>query len=221
MMHVDHWLNTLLGHLQDVLGSRLIYVGLGGSYARGEATDSSDIDVNTVLDTVSTDDLMCYRSIVRSMPKSELACGFIAGIDEIKAWPTHELFQFLCGTKTLQGSLNGIVSFPSDNDIRLHIRITASTIYHLASHTLIYGNDLAQEVLMLKEAYKSAFFALQELVYLKTHKFVATRRDLLLCLDGLDHTVLQTAFHWNSQDMQCDNKLNIYTVDKTNSVSYT
>jgi len=201
-MHVDHWLSALLERLQDAFGSRLVYVGLGGSYARGEATDASDIDVNTVLDTVSTNDLMCYRSIVRAMPKSELACGFIAGTDEIKAWPAHELFQFFCGTKTLLGSLDGIVGFPSDNDIRLHIRITASTIYHMASHTLIYGGDLEQEALMLKEAYKSAFFVLQEIIYLQTHNFIATRRELLPLLDGLDHAVLQTTVDWDTLIIQ-------------------
>lgn len=201
-MTVEEYLCLLLKRLKEAFNSRIVYAALSGSHARGEATGSSDIDVNTILDSASVDDLLRYRNIIKSMPQSHLACGFIAGVDEIKAWPKHELFQFLYGNKVLTGSLDGIVSFPTDDDIQLHIRITASAVYHMASHALIYSGDLSQETLSLKNAYKSTFFVLQELVYLQKRKYIPKRCNLLSHVSGLDLKVLQTAVNWDSLDIQ-------------------
>ena len=57
----------LLPQLQQAFGARLCYLGLQGSYRRGEATESSDIDVVVLLESVGLDDLDTYRSIVRAM----------------------------------------------------------------------------------------------------------------------------------------------------------
>ena len=59
-----------------------MFIGYQGSYARQEATDRSDVDMVVILDKLSTDDLKLYRSIVKSMPFSEKACGFICGLPE-------------------------------------------------------------------------------------------------------------------------------------------
>ena len=39
------WMNEFLGTLNEVFGDRVWFVGLQGSYGRGEATEASDIDV--------------------------------------------------------------------------------------------------------------------------------------------------------------------------------
>jgi len=69
--HVESWLAELTGRIRGVFGARLIYVGHTGSYARGEAKETSDIDVNVVLDELRMEDLKMYRKIIQSMPNSE------------------------------------------------------------------------------------------------------------------------------------------------------
>ena len=50
MFNADDYLARLTGLLTEAFGSRLIYVGLQGSYLRGEAGPDSDIDAMVVLD---------------------------------------------------------------------------------------------------------------------------------------------------------------------------
>ena len=57
MIHVESYLSQLIEKMQQQFGSRLLYVGLQGSYLRGEATDNSDLDVMIVLDGLALSDL--------------------------------------------------------------------------------------------------------------------------------------------------------------------
>ena len=50
MIDTTVWLKELLAALDETFDSRVWFVGLQGSYARGEATDSSDLDVVVILD---------------------------------------------------------------------------------------------------------------------------------------------------------------------------
>ena len=45
MFDINNWLNIVLEKLQEKFAENLLFVGLQGSYNRGEATDSSDIDL--------------------------------------------------------------------------------------------------------------------------------------------------------------------------------
>ena len=196
-LHVESWLAELTGRIRGVFGARLIYIGHTGSYARGEAKATSDIDVNVVLDELHMGDLRMYRKIIQSMPNSEKACGFIGGKAEMIAWPKHELFQFLVGSHTLYGTLDGIVDLPDDADIAEHIRITASAIYHEACHRYIYGADFAEEAEQLATAFKAAFFVMQEQVYLLERDYVPTHAELIDHLDGVEREVLETSMKWD------------------------
>ena len=49
MICVDTYISELIQLLKSKFDSRLCYVGLQGSYLRGEATDSSDIDIMVVI----------------------------------------------------------------------------------------------------------------------------------------------------------------------------
>jgi predicted nucleotidyltransferase len=64
----DKWLELLVERIRKTFGNRVLYIGHTGSYARGEATENSDIDVNVVLDCLSINDLNVYRRIIQSMP---------------------------------------------------------------------------------------------------------------------------------------------------------
>ena len=57
MFRIDEYINELIITLKDVLGGRLVYIGLQGSYLRNEETKSSDIDILAVIDKLSAGDL--------------------------------------------------------------------------------------------------------------------------------------------------------------------
>ena len=67
MIRVDAYISELVSMLKAQFGVRLCYVGLQGSYLRGEATDSSDIDIMVVIDGLSVADLDSYRTIIESL----------------------------------------------------------------------------------------------------------------------------------------------------------
>ena len=43
--NIDNYMENLISRCKEAFGNRLVYVGLQGSYLRGEATENSDIDV--------------------------------------------------------------------------------------------------------------------------------------------------------------------------------
>ena len=53
MVNIEHYISTLLDLLRQQFGSRLLYLGLQGSYLRGEATENSDLDIVVILDSLT------------------------------------------------------------------------------------------------------------------------------------------------------------------------
>ena len=86
MFHPDTYIASLINLLQPVLGERLIYVGLQGSYLRGEATETSDIDIMAVIRDMTVADLDAYRKAIESLEGFDKSCGFICGKDELMHW---------------------------------------------------------------------------------------------------------------------------------------
>ena len=80
------WMSLLRDRLLESFGDRIVFIGLQGSRARGEADQDSDIDAVVILDALSVGDLGTYRGILDRMPHRELACGFVSGMDEIARW---------------------------------------------------------------------------------------------------------------------------------------
>ena len=54
--NIDNYLEKLILRCKESFGDRLFYVGLQGSYLRGDATENSDIDVMIVLDGFSVEE---------------------------------------------------------------------------------------------------------------------------------------------------------------------
>ena len=67
MFDLDSYMNTLILSCRAAFGERLLYVGLQGSYLRGEAHENSDIDVMVILDRFSVQDMDRYREILKSI----------------------------------------------------------------------------------------------------------------------------------------------------------
>ena len=79
MIEIDMWMQTFLNELDKTFGKRIWFAGLQGSYARGEATESSDIDVVVILDNLSVLDIQRYNQMLDILPNREQICGFLSG----------------------------------------------------------------------------------------------------------------------------------------------
>ena len=53
MIDITAWMQNFVQILDDTFGNRVWFVGLQGSYAREEATETSDIDTVVILDEFS------------------------------------------------------------------------------------------------------------------------------------------------------------------------
>ena len=68
MIDINDWTNTFLNALNDAFRTRIWFVGLQGSYGRGEATETSDIDIVVILDELSATDIQTYQNMLDCMP---------------------------------------------------------------------------------------------------------------------------------------------------------
>ena len=183
--------------MKKAFSDRLLFIGLQGSYLRGDATENSDFDVMIVLDKLSSEDLKTYREVLQSLPDFEKACGFISGKEELLHWPKHEIFQLKQDTKAYLGSLNHLLPQTSEKDIKDSIRISVANLYHQVCHLYTFG-DQKTKADELQSAYKSAAFTLQLLHYLSTKEYIHSREELLKKLNGRDREVLSVTTKWES-----------------------
>lgn len=187
------WTEEALERLKVEFGSRLRFVGLQGSRARGEAREDSDIDLVILLDHVDADDLARYRAIVQSMSHAELACGFVGSEQALAAWPRHELFQFYHDTHAFFGKLPDVGPFTKDDALGA-ARIGASGIYHAACHACAFDADAAVDV--LESLFKGAFFTLQALRFARAGVYPHTKAELACQLKGDEARILEIGRDW-------------------------
>lgn len=187
MIDIKSWISLYKETVLKVFGERVLFIGLQGSYARGEASDKSDIDVVMILDKITIEDLNIYKNAINSLDYRELICGFVSGKDEISNWCKYDLFQFYMDTITVYGELP--VSAVSIEDARNAAVAGACTIYHLCSHNYLHEENPK----MLAELYKSAFFVLQAKHYFEEGKYIKNREHMKQCVKGLDFAVLENS----------------------------
>jgi len=190
MIDPQKWVAEALSGLRKSFGSRLLYLGLQGSYRRGEATETSDIDLVTILDEVSLADLDLYRGVVWALPEGHKACGFICAAGEFAHWPRHELFPFKMDTADWHGRLDTFLPPISRNDIREGARIGASALLHFLRHSYLYAEPEAKAEI-LKGSYKSAFFVIQVVSYLLTGVYCTSKKELLKSLEGTEKEIVE------------------------------
>lgn len=190
MVDIEVWVSSLEEKLTNEFGPRLLFLGLQGSYGRGEANEDSDIDVVTVLDRVELDDLDVYKAVVSTMPECEKACGFLCGASELKSWPKYDLLSVARDTRDVYGRLADLLPPFDRDDLADAAAIGASGLYHAACHEYLYG-DREEWPDFLRNAHKSAFFVLRTLHELRTGENVRTKKELLLRLSGDERTILE------------------------------
>ena len=174
MIDISVWLYNFLKKLDETFGERVFFAGIQGSYARGEATETSDIDVVVILDKLSVEDIDTYSAMLDKLPYRERACGFISGKDELMAWDTSDLFQFYHDTKSLVGSLACLLPLIDEAALKKAIKLGACNIYHGCLHNMLHSKSMED----LKALYKAASFTVQAIVYYKTGSYIREMKYL-------------------------------------------
>ncbi|MDL2313655.1 nucleotidyltransferase domain-containing protein [Desulfovibrio sp. OttesenSCG-928-C14] len=190
MIEVNSWMREAVSRLQERFGSRLLFVGLQGSYRRGEAREDSDIDILTILDSLDLEDLAAYRALLRSLPEGEKACGFTCGREELLAWPLFELFQFAQDTQAWHGELAPFLPPVSGRDTLTGARAAVSGLHHYTAYLYVSGEE-ATRADELKGVYKGFFFAMQLVQYLRSGRYAKTKKELLSLLGGDEAELLR------------------------------
>ena len=217
MVEIERYMQSLLEKMRSHFGERLRYMGLQGSYLRGEASEFSDIDVMVLLDGFSVEDMDAYRQMLAEVGDFDKSCGFICGTEDLRHWNRLELCHVLHTTKDYYGKLSDFISDYSTEDVRQFTRMSVNNVYHALCHGYIHGEKEGCYQ-NLPGLFKGCFFILQSLQYLKTGEYVGTKRELLEKLEGADKMVLECAmgrresdteaafrllFHWCKQTI-CD-----------------
>lgn len=188
MIEITSWINNFLQALTKNFGERVYFVGLQGSYARGEATGKSDIDVVVILDELSFSDIHTYNSMLDTLPQRELICGFLAGKKELLNWEPSDLFQFYYDTKPIKGSLDELLTLIKEDDIERAIKIGACNIFHACVHNMLYEKN--DEI--LKGLYKSASFVIQAIYFTQTGKYVRHQKELRELVSQEEQVIIDT-----------------------------
>ena len=190
MFDLDSYLDDLIRHCQAAFGDRLLYVGLQGSYLRGEAHRDSDIDVMVILDRFSVADMDAYRAILQKIGSYERSCGFICGREEMRRWTPLEVCQLRHTTRDLLGTLSDYLPPAAREDELNYVKLSLGNLYHELCHRYIH-RDRDRNVVAFRGTCKSLFFLIQNLHYLETGQFVLTKKELKAAVLAEDRRVLE------------------------------
>lgn len=209
MFRIDEYIDKLIDTLKDVFGERLLYIGLQGSYLRNEATENSDIDIMAVIDNLSVEDLNTYRKALVSVGNFDKSCGFICGKADLEHWNPLEICHLLHTTKDYYGELKNLVPEYTIEDERNYVKFSLNNLYHEVCHRYIHA-DREANISSLPITCKSVFFIIQHLYYLSSGKFIATKRELLECVQGEDKAALELSISLkNNTDYDFDRSFSV------------
>ena len=188
MIDITVWMQDFLQTLNETFANRVWFVGLQGSYGRGEATETSDIDIVVILDELSASDIQKYNTMMDALPHREMICGFLSGKDELLNWEPSDLFQFYYDTTPIKGSLDELLTVIDDAAVGRAIKIGACNIYHGCVHNMLH--EKSEDI--LRGLYKSASFVVQAIVFRQTGKYVKHQKELLSLAAPDEKAIVQT-----------------------------
>ena len=187
MIDITVWMQDFLQTLNETFANRVWFVGLQGSYGRGEATETSDIDIVVILDELSASDIQKYNTMLDTLPHREQICGFLSGKDELLNWEPSDLFQFYNDTTPIQGSLDELLAVIDETAVDRAIKIGACNIYHGCVHNILH--EKSDEILY--GLYKSASFVVQAIAFKQTGKYIKTQKDLLGVVSADERKIIE------------------------------
>ena len=188
MIDITTWMQKFVHALNETFANRVWFVGLQGSYGRGEACDTSDIDIVVILDELTTSDIQKYNAMLNTLPHRELICGFLSGKDELLNWEPSDLFQFYYDTTPIKGSLDELLTAIDEAAVKRAIKIGACNIYHGCVHNMLHEKN--EDI--LRGLYKSASFVVQAIVFWQTGKYIKHQKELLLIACPDEQAIVNT-----------------------------
>lgn len=188
MIDIDIWMKYFLKALDETFKQRVWFVGIQGSYARGEATENSDIDMVVILDELTINDLQIYDRMLDTLSYRELICGFLSGKGELMNWNAADLFQFYYDTKPIKGSLDDLLVLIDDTALNRAIKTGVCNIYHGCVHNMLY--DKSEDI--LKGLYKAASFVVQAIYFKQTGHYIRQQSELLKIVLSEERIIVDT-----------------------------
>ena len=188
MIDIDIWMKYFLKALDETFKQRVWFVGIQGSYARGEATENSDIDMVRILDELTINDLQIYDRMLDTLSYRELICGFLSGKGELMNWDAADLFQFYYDTKPIKGSLDDLLVLIDDTALNRAIKTGVCNIYHGCVHNMLY--DKSEDI--LKGLYKAASFVVQAIYFKQTGHYIRQQSELLEIVLSEERIIVDT-----------------------------
>ena len=187
MIDIEAWMSSFLQALDNTFANRVWFVGLQGSYGRGEATEASDIDTVVILDELSVIDIQIYNDMLDTLPHRELICGFLSGKNEILNWEPSDLFQFCNDTIPIKGSLDSVLAIVDECSVNRAIKLGACNIFHGCVHNMLY--EKSEDI--LRGLYKSASFVVQAIAFKQTGKYIRLQKDLLTVVSDDEQLIVE------------------------------
>ena len=188
MINVNTWMQDFLQTLNETFANRVWFVGLQGSYGRGEATEMSDIDIVVILDELSAMDIQAYNDMLNTLSHRELLCGFLSGKKEIMNWEPSDLFQFCHDTTPIIGSLNEVLTLVDESALNRAIKIGACNIFHGCVHNMLY--EKSEDI--LRGLYKSASFVVQAIAFKQTGNYISHQKELIQVVSSDERDIVET-----------------------------
>ena len=188
MIAIRGWMQNFLQTLNETFADRVWFVGLQGSYGRGEATETSDIDIVVILDQLSIADIQTYQAMLDTLSNRELICGFLSGKKEIMNWESFDLFQFCHDTTPIKGSLEEVMALIDERAVNRAIKIGACNIYHGCVHNMLH--EKSEDI--LRGLYKSASFVVQAIAFKQTGNYISHQKELLQVVSSDERNIVET-----------------------------
>ena len=186
-MDISIFMESFKDDLLSLFNDNLLFLGIQGSYGRGEAKETSDIDPVIILQHCGKDEILRYRSYVDTLPEKDILCGFISSIDELRAWESADRAQLILDTKPGYRDLAELCPRITSDDIRRAVHQGACAIYHASSHNILHARNWS----VLPELYKSTRFTIRMKHYLQTGVYVSAFRELTAVVDEEEKTILE------------------------------
>ena len=188
MIDITAWMQNFLQTLNETFANRVWFVGLQGSYGRGEATETSDIDIVAILDELSVADIQTYNAMLNTMPHRDLICGFLSGKKEIMKWEPSDLFQFCHDTTPIKGNLDEVLAVIDESAVNRAIKIGACNIYHGCVHNMLH--EKSEDI--LRDLYKSASFVVQAIAFKQTGNYISHQKKLPQVVSSDEQVIVET-----------------------------
>ena len=187
MIELKSWIEQYRNAVDEVFGTRIVCIGLQGSYGRGEANPASDIDMVLILDKLNMDDLRLYRRATERLPERDKLCGFVCGKAELLAWDKADALSLYQDTTPIVGDLEFLQPLFTVKDLKRNILLAACGLYHACCHHCLFGHSES----FLRDMRKPVFFLLRAEYEYRAGKNIRGRAELLTKLDEERRALLE------------------------------